>query len=318
MTRPSRKLITAEAFPTPALILRTNDPIGQRRVREFARKQTQAALLLHQAITDGLRAAGDVNDRVAVFTTAFEAAENWRYRIAVSSPFPSGRYAAGHAERFRTPITDDNPNLFRVGEHERLRENAVWDPATRTYIGGEETPASRTMRQIGALAAARFARSPGVDVVNNQVTLPDGRVVGGMRLLRGRAAHHAATEMIARIAAQCGDTSRIIADGDLIYAASALETDRTTTFHGAMTLLAQDHASRAAALAAWLAAAYLLYQAPRTKRGSDAINRTFLIAAGTRLLGHTPVLLHDIDLRAIVQPMDQFLAELRSAQATPT
>nr|MDQ3576912.1 hypothetical protein [Actinomycetota bacterium] len=115
-------------------------------------KQAQAALSLHQAITDGLRSASDVNARAVVFTTAFEATEGWRYRIAVSSPLPNGRYAAGHAERFRTPITDDNPNLFRIGEHERLREHAVWDPATRTYKGGEETSASRTMRQIGALA----------------------------------------------------------------------------------------------------------------------------------------------------------------------
>ncbi|MDQ3576911.1 MAG: hypothetical protein M3443_04775 [Actinomycetota bacterium] len=85
-----------------------------------------------------------------------------------------------------------------------------------------------------------------------------------------------------------------------------------------MTLLAQDHASLAAALAAWLRSAYLLYQAPRTKRGSDATNRTFLIAAGICLLGHTPVLRHDIDLRAVVRPLGQFLTELRSVQTTPT
>lgn len=126
-----------------------------------------------------------------------------------------------------------------------LRTN---DPATRTYVGGAETPASRTMRQIGALAAARFARSPNVEVVSNRVTLPDGRVARGMRLLRGRAAYHAATEMVARIAAQGGDTSRIITDGDLIYTASAPETDRKTIFHSAMTLLAQDHATPTTAL----------------------------------------------------------------------
>ncbi|MGH3925123.1 MAG: hypothetical protein ACRDTT_20060, partial [Pseudonocardiaceae bacterium] len=182
------------------------------------------------------------------------------------------------------------------------------------YMGGTETPASETMRRVGGLAAARFALCPGVDVVTNRVTLPAGRAVFGTRLLRGDAARHAATEMIARIAARGGDTSRIITDGDLIYVASAPETNRRTIFRRAMTLLAHDHASSAAALTAWLKAVYLLYQAPRRKRGGDAATRTFLVAAGTCLLGRPPTLLHDVDLRAYVRPEEQFVAELRTAQ----
>lgn len=314
MPRPSPKLITAACFPTPALILRTNDPTAQQSVREFAHKQAEAALSLQQTLTEGLRVARDIDARAIVFTRAFEAAEDWRYRIAASHPLPTGRYAASHAERFRTLITDDNPNLFRIGEHERLRDCTAWDPATRTYVGGAETPASRTMRQIGALAAERFAQSSSVEVVSNRVTMPDGRVAHGMRLLRGRAACHAATEMVARIAAQGGDTSRIVTNGDLIYTASAPESDRRMIFYSAMTLLAQDHDTAATALTAWLRAAYLLYQAPRRKRGSDAATRTFLIAAGTYLLGYPPALLDDVDLRSHIRPQDQFVTELRAAQ----
>lgn len=232
----------------------------------------------------------------------------------MANPHPTGRYGAGHAERFRTLITDGNPNLFRIGEHERFREGAVWNPITRTYAGGVETPASRTMRRLGALAAARFGPSPSVDIMSNRVTLPDGRVARGMRLLQGSAARSAATEMVARIAARGGDTSRIITDGDLIYTASAPDTYRQTIFHSAMTLLAQDHATPATTLTAWLGAAYLLYQAPRRKRGGDATTRTFLIAAGAYLLIHPPVLLHDVDLRAYVGPEEQFVAQLRAAQ----
>lgn len=171
------------------------------------------------------------------------------------------------------------------------------------------------MRRFAALAAARFTDTPPkVDVVCNRVTLPDGRVVGGTRLLRGDAAHSAATEMASRIAARGGDTSRIITEGDLVYVASATEADRTVVFHSAMTLLAHPHETPASAATAWLHAAYLLYQAPRRKRGGDATIRTFLIAAGTALLGYPPVLLHDIDLGAYTRPARQFVSELRAAQ----
>ncbi|MGH3874748.1 MAG: hypothetical protein ACRDSR_25140 [Pseudonocardiaceae bacterium] len=314
MTGPAPALITAECFPTPALLLRTNDPVAQRTIREFAHKQAEAARALHQTLTDGLRDAHHLNARATAFRTAFDAVEDWRYWIAAASPQPTGRYAVGHVERFRTPITDDNPNLFRIGEPERFTDGAVWNPITRTYAKGTETPASRTMRRFAALAAATFADSPNVRVVCNRVTLPDGRVVGGTRLLRGEAAHRAATEMVARIAARGGDTSRIITDGKLIYTASAPETDRKKIFSSAMTLLAQNHATPAAALTAWLRAAYLLYQAPRRKRGNDATIRTFLLAAGTCLLDLPPVLWHDLDLRAYVRPAEQFIAELRAAQ----
>ncbi|QIZ37038.1 hypothetical protein [Saccharopolyspora sp. ASAGF58] len=317
MTEPSCAPITAECFPTPALILRTNDPTAQRSVRTFAHAQAETARSLHQMLTEGLRDARprDIDMRIAALTTVFETAEDWRYRTASANPHSSGRYGADHAEQFNTPITDDNPNLFRIGEHERLREGAAWDPATRTYIGGAETPASRTMRWIGALAATRFADLPGTDVLSNRVTLTGRRVVGGMRLLRGSAAHHAAAEIAARIASRGGDPSHIVTDGDLIYTASAPEADRMAIFHNAMILLAEDHATPAAALTAWLQAVYLLYQAPRRKRGSDATIRTFLIAAGTYLLAHPPVLLHDIDLLAYVRPQEHFVAELRAAQS---
>lgn len=315
MTRPMLRWITADCFPTPALILRTNDSVSQRNLRMFAYKQAEAARRLHQMLTGGLRRARSTDARVAVFTSAFDAAEEWRYREAAGAPHPTGRYSAVHVERFRTPITNVNPNLFRLGEPERFTDGSVWNPITRTYASGAETPASRTMRRFAALAAARFADTPPqVDVVCNRVTLADGRVVGGTRLLRGEEARRAATAMVSRIAARGGDTSRIITEGDLIYVASATEADRTAVFHSAMTLLAQPHDTPAAAATAWSHAAYLLYQAPRSKRGGDATIRTFLIAAGTALLAYPPVLPHDIDLDAYTRPAEPFVAKLRAAQ----
>ena len=310
----ARTSITPDCFPTPALILRTNDPSLQRDVREFASTQAEVSRAVHRTLTDDLRGARTFDARAAALTAAFSAAEHWRYRIAAATRHSTGRYGASHTERFRTPITDDNPNLFRLGEPERYTDGAVWNPITRTYSGGAETPASRTMRRFAALAAARFAEAPNVTSVSNRVTLSGGRVVEGTRLLRGRAARDAAIEMTARIAARGGDTSRVITDGDLIYVASAVQSARVSIFRSALTQLAQHHATPTAALAAWVEAAYLLYQAPRRKRGSDATIRTFLVAVGTCLMGHPPVLLHDIDLHAYVYQAEQFVGELIAAQ----
>ncbi|ONH26548.1 hypothetical protein [Pseudofrankia asymbiotica] len=169
------------------------------------------------------------------------------------------------------------------------------------------------MREIGAAAAARFGYVSGSEVVTNLVNLPDGRVVRGTRLMRGNTARHAATEIASRISSRGGDISRIVTDGDLIYIASASETERREIFRAAMTLLAQGHAGTAT-LDFWLRAAYLLFQAPRKKRGADATIRTFLIAAGACLLEYLPRLIHDIDLLAYVQTEAQFVDELRTAQ----
>ncbi|MEU3184690.1 hypothetical protein ABZ707_10815 [Streptomyces sp. NPDC006923] len=306
--------ITAACFPVPALLLRTNDPVAQQAVRAFAGQQAETARSLSQSLTVALRSAPDMGARVSAFVAVFEATEDWRYRAAASSPHSTGRHSPSWADRFRTPITDDNPNLFRIGDHARFRDGATWNPATRAYQGGTGTPASRTMRRFETLAAERFPQSPRVDVVCNSVSLPGSRSADGTRLLRGDAAHRAAAEMTARISARGGDTSRITTSGHLIYTASAPESERRALFHHAMTLLAFNHTAPADALTAWLQAAYLLYQAPRKKRGADATIRTFLVAAGTLLLSGPPVLPHNIDLRAYTRTHDLFVTELRAAQ----
>lgn len=132
MTQSTRALITARCFPTPALILRTNDPATQRHLRTFAHAQAEAARSLLDTLTDALRQTHDGAARVAAFTATFGAAEDWRYWLAVTTPEPTGRYGPEHVDRFRTPITDDNPNLFRLGEHPRFRDGTAWNSITRT------------------------------------------------------------------------------------------------------------------------------------------------------------------------------------------
>jgi hypothetical protein len=52
----------------------------------------------------------------------------------------------------------------------------------------------------------------------------------------------------------------------------------------------------------------------RSRSDVDPFLRTFLVAAGAHLLGHPPALLHDLDLRACVQPEERFVADLRAVQ----
>lgn len=312
-THEADSAISVACFPVPALLLRSHDPAVQQTIRAFADQQAEAARSLFRSLRVALRSAPTMDARVAAFVAAFEATEEWRYAVAVSSRHATGRYSPRWADRFRRPVTDDSPNLFRIGDHSRYKDGSTWDAVSRSYRGGSDTPASLTMRRFEARAAARFPQRSDVDVISNLVPLPDGGAVAGTRLLRGNAAREAAIEMSARIAARGGDTSRISTSGQLIYIASATQSERRAIFRQAMTLLAQKHATPSDALTAWLQAAYLLYQAPRRKRGADATIRTFLVAAGTHLLPEAPVLRHDIDLRAYTRTHDRFVTELRTA-----
>ncbi|WP_020673865.1 hypothetical protein [Amycolatopsis nigrescens] len=311
--------ITAECFPTPELALRSNDPAKQAKVRAFAGEQAVAARRVCGRLAAALAAANDRGARFNAVWTAFDAVQDWRYQLALASAEATGRYGRDRAERFRTQITDDTANYDRLGEVGRLREGSAYDQATRTWTGGEQTPASLAMRRIGELAARRFA--PGADVAHNHLVLPSGLYLvlpsgraTGARLLRGDVAKAAADELTARVAARGEDASQMEVGGDLLYAATGSTTDRRRIWAAAMGLLAGEYRNWTAARNAWAKAAYLLYQAPQMKKGSDSVNRVFLVAAGTVLLGRPPVLLHDIDLRAYVLPEHEFVTELLAVQ----
>jgi hypothetical protein len=304
-------LITPASFPTPGLILRSADPAAQAPWREFAASQAAAARTACALLAQALPGTTGTAARAAVLTAALEAIEGWRYQVAAASPHADGRYGTAHAEQFRTPVTDASPNLFRIGEPGRYRDGSTWDPAARAYTGGTETPASATMRRYAELAALRLAASPAVGRAASLVALPAGRHAQGTMLLGGDAARQAAAEIARRITARGGDASRTATSGDLIYAASAPEASRQASFSSAIELLAGCDPGDPGS---WARAAWRLYQAPRAKRGTDAVIRVFLIAAGTCLLGQPPFLPHDIDLAAYVHEEDPFASQLTAVQ----
>lgn len=180
--------ITADHFPTSPLALRTADPAKQASIRRFAAEQASAANTVRDTLMAMLAAARTPAGRLAALHVAHQDVTAWRYEAAVRASGRLGTGIAYSAERFRTPITAGTTNYDRIGRVGRLRDGATWDEASRTYQGGATTPAYEAMVTYGQAATDRFA-AEGVDedVLQNWITLPDGRQVAGAALL----GHHA-------------------------------------------------------------------------------------------------------------------------------
>ncbi|MFE4540681.1 hypothetical protein ACFRKB_37385 [Streptomyces scopuliridis] len=294
--------ITADLFPTSPLALRSADPDDQARVRQFANAQATAATTARNGLVKMLAAARTPAERQAAVRATYQEVAAWRYELAARSTTRLGTGIAYSAARFRTPITAATTNFDRIGPVGRLRDGAKWDAASRTYRGGTATPAYDAMVTYGKAAAMRFA-ADGIegDVLQNWVDLPDGRRVAGNRIIRGEAARAIGEELAARIAARGLDASQMETGGEPMYTATPAPADSDTIFAAALETLADPDITPGA----FATARYLLFQAPQTKKGSDAVNRTFTVAAGAALLGRSaPALPADIDLRCYVLGQD--------------
>ncbi|MFJ4577649.1 hypothetical protein ACIP4W_41195 [Streptomyces sp. NPDC088846] len=290
--------ITRAHFPTSPLALRFTDPDRQAHARAFADQQATAATAARDRLTDLWAVSQHRADRVAALSAVHADLIAWRYDLAVAAGGRLGQGIAHTPQRFRTPISEGNINYDRVGRVGRLCEGAEWDPASRTYVGGTPTPAAEAMLKYGRAAEARFdeEREHG-DVLQNWVTLPDGRRISGNRIVRGEAAKGIAEELTARVAARGIDVSRMETGGIPIYTATPTAQDSKALFAAALEILADPDLTPET----YLTARYCLFQAPQTKKGSDAVSRTFIVAVGALALGDAaPALPADIDLRCYV------------------
>lgn len=300
--------ITADSFPTPNLALR--HPAPPDRVRDFAHQQAAAAEQARADLATGMAGAEQRFDRLRELRAVHADLVQWRYDLARTAPGRLGDGLPMDAERFRMSLRDEDggANFDRLGYVGRLRHQAVWDESTLTYQGGDSTPAHETLLTYGQAALDRFAvEAPGGDELVNVVRLPGrrGQVIRGNRLVRGAAGRAVAADLVSRVAARGVDASRMEIGGDPVYVVTADPEHADVMFDVALSVLADavllDHAER---LRVWQDARYLLYQAPRTKKGSDAVTRVFLVAVGAVLLGVAPVLDHDVDLRCMVLGQD--------------
>jgi hypothetical protein len=296
-------MITPASFPTPDLAIRSTDPDEIARARAFADKQAAAAESLRVRLAAELPPL-PLGSRVTVLRNAHQDLIRWRYDLAVTEPRRLGLGAPQDAARFLMSAHEGGRNYDRIGRIGRLRAGATWNPETQTYQGGVETPASRIMVHYGHAALDRFATErPDSDVLLNVVSVDGGRLVPGNQLVRGAAALRLADELRERLVASGRDATRFDAGPDPMYVVSAEHDNADTLFGVALITLAGavDEPEYDRRITAWQTARYGLYQAsPRTKKGSDAVTRVFLVAVGAVLFGTAPVMEQDCDLRCMV------------------
>ncbi|MFC3966159.1 hypothetical protein [Nocardia jiangsuensis] len=287
-----------DCFPTPHLALSSADDGELTRVRRFADMQVVAAGRVHEVLSEEWQEFRGRPRRVRALLAAYHELVQWRYRLARVSPVRHGTAVPVDPERFLAPIDHYGPNCDRIGRVGRLRFNSTWNEVDRVFTGGVSTPAFRVTLRYGRAAEARFLRSGAAgDILTSSVRLPDGTRIDGNRLVRGAAARELARELAARVAGRGCDTRRFETGGAPIYVVTAENTARAEMFRQAIDLLAGAGADD---VASWQQARFLLYQAPRTKRGSDSVIRTFLVAVGAVLFGAAPRLVHDVDLQCLV------------------
>jgi hypothetical protein len=290
--------ITAADFPVSPLALRTADPVKQAAAAQFSHRMAVAATRIAEQLGTALAEATDQAGRAEALRQAHGATVAWRAGLAAEA---GGRVGAGIAfdpNRFLTPITAGNNNFDRIGYCGRLRDGSAFDAATATWTGGQSTPAFEAMARFGTAAEHRFvAWAPGAEELQNTVELPDGRVLPGNRLVRGRAAEDVAQQLAARVAARGLDASQMETGGGPIYTVTPDPEDSAALFDAAIELLADPEVDEEL----FALARYCLFQGPQFKKGSDAVTRVFTVAAGFVLLGDAaPRLAAEADLRAYV------------------
>lgn len=272
-------------------------------MRAFAERQAEAAESLRTRLAAEF-GGRDRAERQALLRHEHNILTVWRYELARLTPVRLGAGLALDVDRFRVTLRDGGPNLDRIGAVGRLRAGATWDQATKTYRGGMETPASKIAMAYGEAARGRFmVEAPDSDVLQTTVTLADGRQVRGNRIVRGGVARQVADALIARTVARGRDGTRVDVSGEPMYVVTADPDDGDVLFTEALALLAgaaESDTTYLERVRAWQAARFLLFQAPRHKKGSDAVTRTFLVGVGAALLGVPPVLEQDVDLRCMV------------------
>lgn len=190
-----------------------------------------------------------------------------------------------------------------------MRAGSAWSDEAQAWIGGEETPASHVVATAGDRALARF-ETEGVsgDVLQNWVHLPDGTAVPGNQIVRGEMAKRVVLDLKNGVEKRGLNVSQFETGGNMVFMVTADEASRAAIFQAAMQELERFSQQPGQCTPETLAnLAYLLFQAPQNKKGSDAVIRTFLVTAGTYLTNVTPVLPQDLDLRAGTMTQRQFI-----------
>ena len=239
----------------------------------------------------------------------------WRYNEALEQN--GTQPTEKHDERLIVPnmkliissVTDDHPNHDIFGDVRWLQARAQWNDSERKWVGGEETLSSILYQNAGDWAKKRFVQeAPEDDLLQNIVTLPDGRQIHGNMLMRK-------TAFKTQGESRGEDQIRYYSDHDNnILSVSGTKESRETIFTAAMNELATMK-PKEGTIEDWARIAYYLYQAPQHPRGIDAVVRNFMAVVGSYLFENPPVIPQDIDIRALILDQASFIAYVKEQQS---
>ncbi|OLB75105.1 MAG: hypothetical protein AUI14_21635, partial [Actinobacteria bacterium 13_2_20CM_2_71_6] len=306
---PEAAPIGRENFPTPQRVLGFNDPARVEAYGRFAEVQATAA---NHQLGELRRLAGEGDHRAAL-DRVYDNLVEWRHGLAVDARTADPR--ATDPGKLRLRISDEDPNLDQFGDAPGRRVGARYDPETGRFIGGEDTPETRSYRELAEVLGERFAAvDPATDRLQNYVTLRDGSTVRGNVLLRGEAAEH--VDQMKRPPGS--DRSKYGFDEhqpDKMFTQTARAEDQQRLHDAGMDDLARLVGLReqqgaplhgTEAVREFADASYKLFQGPLYNRGSDATLRTFLAAVHTHVFGEPPRLPHDVDVQAYARGQADF------------
>ncbi|MBP2350435.1 hypothetical protein JOF29_001518 [Kribbella aluminosa] len=220
-----------------------------------------------------LARAGSPAERVAGFEAAYRHVAEWRYQLALE-----GKWVRPGAS------AEDVRARIEFGMNYRL-----------TPTIGRREPGSPAFEFLTELERVALDRLDGQHELQNVVTMRDGRTVNGNLLHFVPAPQGFPDEVITQTA---GPEDRDVLRRAAFEALAELEEAKADPKN-------PEHRQ------AFADAAYFLVQGPEFQRGSDAIMRTFLVAAHARVFDVAPVLPQAIDLDGMVRGQDGFNQVMR-------
>ena len=265
--------ITAASFPTPDIVKTTNNPAAWDQLGAFAAVQAAEANEALALLDERLAVCTTHAERADAFESAYRHVAEWRHKVAAEGQWTRPN---SDAEDMRAPITVGR--LYRLTPTVGLRE-----------------PGSPAFKMLTELEQTALRRLDGAESGRNVVRLRDGREVKGNALVFEKA-HGFLPDEVKTLTAENQDRE--------VLRRASFETlaDLETLREERGGLDPHDPELRQA----FSDASYFLIQGPEFKRGTDAIMRTFLVAAHTRVFDAAPVLPQGIDLDGMVRGQEAF------------
>lgn len=285
----------------------------------FAEEQAKAANAAYNFLQLALQHTPE-SQWPEVFAVLHSELVYWRYELAAAhGTGSSGEAAPKDATHFLDLITDGHPNYPNVdpvgADVEFWNKGYKWDEEKGRYAGGEKTPATQVVAEAGEWAVARLAQEGDErGFLRNQFRLPGGRLVNGNSISRGEAAREHNINGIKRAKTSGAETNRTEIGGDIVHIQTASEANRAIireALYDYLAKLEETHQQGGTiTVEQWAQVAYLAYQSPQTKKGSDAVTRVMLLALASRWMQPIPKMPDDIDWRAYIVGQDRFIADM--------